>query len=101
MTRFSEFGGCKTSIAPLQALDVRKPACQRLEVGVFVEQSGDGFGGHGGTKGRLELNILFSFSDSLAKSRSMTLSQTQVLLIAFGILLSGFISWRWRPTWSP
>jgi murein DD-endopeptidase MepM/ murein hydrolase activator NlpD len=36
------------------------------------------------------VNIIL-VSDSLAKSRSMTLSQTQVLLIAFGILLSGFI----------
>jgi murein DD-endopeptidase MepM/ murein hydrolase activator NlpD len=36
------------------------------------------------------LNIIL-VSDSLAKSRSVTLSQTQVLLIAFGILLSGFM----------
>jgi len=36
------------------------------------------------------VNIIL-VSDSLAKSRSMTLSQTQVLLIAFGILLSGFL----------
>jgi murein DD-endopeptidase MepM/ murein hydrolase activator NlpD len=36
------------------------------------------------------VNIIL-VSDSLAKSRSMTLSQTQVLLIAFGILLSGFV----------
>jgi murein DD-endopeptidase MepM/ murein hydrolase activator NlpD len=36
------------------------------------------------------LNIIL-VSDSLAKSRSMVLSQTQVLLIAFGILLSGFM----------
>jgi murein DD-endopeptidase MepM/ murein hydrolase activator NlpD len=36
------------------------------------------------------LNIIL-VSDSLAKSRSVTLSQTQVLLIAFGILLSGFV----------
>ena len=36
------------------------------------------------------MNIIL-VSDSLAKSRSMTLSQTQVLLIAFGILLSGFL----------
>jgi murein DD-endopeptidase MepM/ murein hydrolase activator NlpD len=35
------------------------------------------------------LNIIL-VSDSLAKSRSIALSQTQVLLIAFGILLSGF-----------
>ena len=32
------------------------------------------------------MNIIL-VSDSLAKSRSMTLSQTQVLLIAFGIML--------------
>ena len=36
------------------------------------------------------MNIIL-VSDSLAKSRSLTLSQTQVLLIAFGILLSGFV----------
>jgi murein DD-endopeptidase MepM/ murein hydrolase activator NlpD len=36
------------------------------------------------------VNIIL-VSDSLAKSRSMTLSQTQVLMIAFGILLSGFV----------
>jgi hypothetical protein len=36
------------------------------------------------------LNIIL-VSDSLAKSRSVTLSQTQVLLIAFGILVSGFV----------
>ena len=36
------------------------------------------------------MNIIL-VSDSLAKSRSMTLSQSQVLLIAFGILLSGFV----------
>jgi murein DD-endopeptidase MepM/ murein hydrolase activator NlpD len=36
------------------------------------------------------LNIIL-VSDSLARSRSVTLSQTQVLLIAFGILLSGFM----------
>ena len=35
------------------------------------------------------MNIIL-VSDSLAKSRSVTLSQTQVVLIAFGILLSGF-----------
>jgi murein DD-endopeptidase MepM/ murein hydrolase activator NlpD len=36
------------------------------------------------------LNIIL-VSDSLAKSRSVTLSQGQVLLIAFGILLCGFM----------
>ena len=36
------------------------------------------------------MNIIL-VSDSLAKSRHVTLSQSQVLLIAFGILLSGFI----------
>jgi murein DD-endopeptidase MepM/ murein hydrolase activator NlpD len=36
------------------------------------------------------LNIIL-VSDSLAKSRSVALSQTQVLLIAFGILVSGFL----------
>jgi murein DD-endopeptidase MepM/ murein hydrolase activator NlpD len=36
------------------------------------------------------LNIIL-VSDSLAKSRSVTLSQTQVMLIALGILLSGFL----------
>jgi murein DD-endopeptidase MepM/ murein hydrolase activator NlpD len=36
------------------------------------------------------VNIIL-VSDSLAKSRSISLSQTQVLLIALGILLSGFV----------
>ena len=36
------------------------------------------------------MNIIL-VSDSLAKSRSVTLSQGQVLLIAFGILLAGFV----------
>ncbi len=36
------------------------------------------------------MNIIL-VSDSLARSRSVTLSQAQVLLIAFGILLSGFL----------
>jgi murein DD-endopeptidase MepM/ murein hydrolase activator NlpD len=36
------------------------------------------------------VNIIL-VSDSLAKSRSMTLSQGQVLLVAFGILLAGFV----------
>jgi murein DD-endopeptidase MepM/ murein hydrolase activator NlpD len=36
------------------------------------------------------VNIIL-VSDSLAKSRSLTLSQMQVVLIAFGILLAGFI----------
>jgi murein DD-endopeptidase MepM/ murein hydrolase activator NlpD len=36
------------------------------------------------------LNIIL-VSDSLAKSRSITLSQTQVVMIALGILLSGFV----------
>jgi len=36
------------------------------------------------------LNIIL-VSDSLAKSRSVTLSQTQVILIALGILVSGFV----------
>lgn len=36
------------------------------------------------------MNIIL-ISDSLAKSRSVSLSQTQVLLLAFGILMAGFI----------
>jgi len=36
------------------------------------------------------VNIIL-VSDSLAKSRSVSLSQTQVALIAFGILLAGFL----------
>lgn len=36
------------------------------------------------------MNIIL-VSDSLAKSRSVLLSQTQVLLIAFGILVAGFL----------
>src|SRR4030095_6197976 len=59
------------------------------EVRVFVEQSRNGFGGHG-NEGREALNIIL-VSDSLAKSRSVALSQTQVILIAFGILVSGFV----------
>src|SRR4030095_5353747 len=59
------------------------------EVRVFVEQSRNGFGGHG-NEGREALNIIL-VSDSLAKSRSVTLSQTQVILIALGILVSGFM----------
>jgi murein DD-endopeptidase MepM/ murein hydrolase activator NlpD len=36
------------------------------------------------------MNIIL-VSDSLAKSRSVTLSQAQVLMIAFGLLVSGFV----------
>ena len=36
------------------------------------------------------MNIIL-VSDSLAKSRSVALSQGQVLAIAFGILLAGFL----------
>jgi hypothetical protein len=36
------------------------------------------------------VNIIL-VSDSLAKSRHVTLSQPQVLLMAFGILLAGFV----------
>ena len=36
------------------------------------------------------MNIIL-VSDSLAKSRSISLSQTQVVMIALGILLSGFV----------
>ncbi len=36
------------------------------------------------------MNIIL-VSDSLARSRSVTLSQAQVLLIAFGILMAGFV----------
>jgi murein DD-endopeptidase MepM/ murein hydrolase activator NlpD len=43
-----------------------------------------------GTEGECRLNIIL-VSDSLAKSRSVALSQSQVLLIALGILLSGFV----------
>ena len=43
-----------------------------------------------GNEGEVRLNIIL-VSDSLAKSRSVTLSQSQVLAIAFGILLSGFV----------
>src|SRR5260221_7844724 len=42
-----------------------------------------------GNEGEVRLNIIL-VSDSLAKSRTVALSQTQVPLIAFGILLSGF-----------
>jgi murein DD-endopeptidase MepM/ murein hydrolase activator NlpD len=53
------------------------------------EVLGDGIGSHDGER-RRGLNIIL-VSDSLAKSRSMTLSQGQVMLIAFGILLAGFM----------
>lgn len=36
------------------------------------------------------MNIIL-VSDSLAKSRSVSLSQAQVFLIAFGILVAGFV----------
>src|SRR5512139_3824711 len=35
------------------------------------------------------MNIIL-VSDSLAKSRNITLSQTQVIMVALGILMSGF-----------
>src|ERR1700682_3191434 len=87
--RIGEPRGCESPIAPLQALDVGKPLGERPELGVAVEESGDGFGGHGERREE-RLNIIL-VSDRLAKSRSVTLSQSQVLLIAFGILLSGFM----------
>ena len=87
--RFGEPLGCNGPVAPLQALDVREPRGERLEVAVFFEQSREGFGGHGQRwEGRLNIILV---SDSLAKSRSVTLSQGQVMLIAFGILMSGFM----------
>src|SRR5258708_9600217 len=48
--RLGEPLGCKTSIAPLQALDASELRSQQLEVGVFVEKPGDGFG-HWGHEG--------------------------------------------------
>src|SRR6185436_16059250 len=42
----------------------------------------------GKREGRVNIILV---SDSLAKSRHVTLSQRQVLLVAFGILLSGFV----------
>jgi len=85
---FGEPLGCNGPIAPLQALDVRKLRGERPEVGVFVEESRDGFGGHG-NEGRKAVNIIL-VSDSLAKSRSVTLSQSQVAFVALGILFCGF-----------
>jgi murein DD-endopeptidase MepM/ murein hydrolase activator NlpD len=85
---FGEPLGCNGPIAPLQALDVRKLRGERPEVGVFVEESRDGFGGHG-NEGRQAVNIIL-VSDSLAKSRSVTLSQSQVAFVALGILFCGF-----------
>src|SRR6202521_1611827 len=81
--------GCESPIAPLQGLDVFETQLKRPQLGVFVEEFGDGVGGHGERREGC-LNIIL-VSDSLARSRSVTLSQTQVLLIAFGILLSGFM----------
>src|SRR5262249_30832502 len=87
--RLRESLGCKTSIAPLQALDCGEPRGERLEFVVLVEKPCDGFG-HRGEAGRGGLNIIL-VSDSLAKSRSIALSQAQVMLIAFGILVAGFL----------
>jgi len=87
---FGEPFGSESPIAPLQALDLSESRLKRLELDVFVEKAGDGIGGHWGREGEARLNIIL-VSDSLAKSRSVALSQTQVLLIAFGILLSGFL----------
>jgi murein DD-endopeptidase MepM/ murein hydrolase activator NlpD len=86
---FGELGGCDGSVAALQVPDSCELRGKRLEVSAFVEQPLDGFGGHGERReGRLNIILV---SDSLAKSRSVALSQTQVLLIAFGILVSGFV----------
>jgi hypothetical protein len=87
--RIAELFGCESPIALLQALDLQQPLGERSKLGVFIEQLGDGFGSHG-SLGRKELNIIL-VSDSLAKSRSVALSQTQVILIALGILISGFV----------
>ena len=82
--------GCDASVAALQVLDaLRAASASGLQVGAFAEQPLDGFGGHGERReGRLNIILV---SDSLAKSRSVALSQTQVLLIAFGILVAGFV----------
>jgi len=87
--RIGEFLGDESAIAPLQALDVRESRCDLLEFGARAEKLGDGFRSHDGER-RDELNIIL-VSDSLAKSRSMTLSQGQVMLVAFGILFAGFM----------
>jgi murein DD-endopeptidase MepM/ murein hydrolase activator NlpD len=87
--RFGELLGGKSPVALLQALDVFKPLGERPKLGIVDEQLGDGFGSHG-TLGGYRLNIIL-VSDSLARSRSVALSQTQVALIALGILLSGFM----------
>ena len=87
--RRSELRGYESPIALLQALDVFQLLRKRPQIGVFAEKFGDGFGSHGSVRGDT-VNIIL-VSDSLAKSRSVALSQTQVLLIAFGILVSGFL----------
>ena len=67
------------AIAPLQALDVpslrQRPRARRLSSS--LEMGSEAIWEHG--RGRLNIILV---SDSLAKSRSVTLSQAQVLLIA-------------------
>src|SRR5438445_5576415 len=87
--RCGESFGCKGPVALLQALDLFESLDERPELGVVSEQLCDGFGSHG-QWGEDRLNIIL-VSDSLAKSRSLALSQSQVLLIAFGILMAGFL----------
>src|SRR5260221_13063522 len=77
---FGEPLGYERAIAPLQALDVRKPCGERPEVCVFVEESRDGFGGHGNAGGEAVHIILGT--DSLAKSGPVTRSQSHVAFFA-------------------
>src|SRR3954468_6467808 len=87
--RSSEAFGYESPIALLQALDQFEPLRERPELGVVAEQLGDGFGSHWG-RWEETVNIIL-VSDSLAKSRTVALSQTQIIVIAFGILVSGFV----------
>ena len=87
--RCGEFPGYESPIALLEALDVFELLGERPKLGVLAEQTCDGFGSHGSSRGDT-VNIIL-VSDSLAKSRSMTLSQAQVAMIAFGILVAGFV----------
>ena len=87
--RRGEFPGYESPIALLEALDVFELLGERPKLGVLAEETCDGFGSHGSSR-EDTVNIIL-VSDSLAKSRSVTLSQTQVAMIAFGILVAGFL----------
>jgi len=86
--RFGERFGYQSPVAALQAPEVRESSRDGVQLGAR-EVLGDAIGGHDEER-RRGLNIIL-VSDSLAKSRSLALSQAQVMLVAFGILLAGFM----------